>query len=561
MNAILLLLLVQGEPLSGDVLSVSADGKSVRASLGRASGIRVKDGLRIFSAPEIVTLPGTDRAAFANEREIGAATVVEVLEKELVAQVTGALEPILRGFRVVPGKPIRSGPLPPHLRETLVLDPPEAAWGREVAMTIDVEDLDGDLAWLELRADSGLVLTPRSTAPRLRWLPPAAAGEAKLTVRAVDRQGLVSERAYTVRCAGVSSAARPASYAMEAVVSAPFLRAADLALDAQGNAWILDGDLRRVVKWTPSGARAWVSDSFGREIEPTRLVVAGSDALLLDRLGRRVLRYALDPSMFLKGPSVVYGGRRHAPGSLRNPVDVAVLPAGDVWVLDAAEGTVKTFAPDGSYQTTLGSFQGARAMRAQGAAVHVLDAGARQFLTFEGGRLVRRTPLAGDQIPVDFLDPANPLHRDRWGALKLSGAVAVRRDAYGRTYAVDEGGRSVLRLEDSGRREAPERGATQVRALPDGGFALEDGATRRTFDADGWLIATARAGGPWPRAERDPAGAAWTLSERELRRGSAAIDLGRLEIVDFDADPFGRVLILERGTGRVYRLTPLARPE
>src|SRR5436305_13612785 len=90
---------LQTAPVTGEVTSVSADGKRVRGGLGRDSGLKVQDGLRIFSAPEIVSLPGTQKAAFAVEREVGTAVVVEVLERELVARVVGAAEPLPKANR------------------------------------------------------------------------------------------------------------------------------------------------------------------------------------------------------------------------------------------------------------------------------------------------------------------------------------------------------------------------------------------------------------------------------------------------------------------------------
>src|SRR5690242_3989222 len=105
MITFVLLLALQTAPVAGEVTGVTPDGKRVRIGLGRDSGLKVQDGLRIFSAPEIVSLPGTGKAAFAVEREVGSAVVVEVLEREIVAQVTGSVEAVAKGNRVVPGKP------------------------------------------------------------------------------------------------------------------------------------------------------------------------------------------------------------------------------------------------------------------------------------------------------------------------------------------------------------------------------------------------------------------------------------------------------------------------
>jgi len=559
MKTALLLLALQVESPVGEVTSVSADGKRARVSLGRAAGLKVQDALRIYSAPEIVTLPGTAKAAFAVEREVGAAVVVEVLDRESVAQVVSAAEPLTKGNRVTAGKPVKHGPLPPHIRERVALDPPEAAWAREVTLSLDVEDLDGDLAWVDCRVDRGLLLDPVSTLPRVRWLPPAEAGDVRLTVRAGDRKGLEDTRTFTLRAAGVPAAARPAAFALDAVFDAPFLRAADLASDSAGNLYVLDADLRRLVKWTPAGRRAWVSDRYGRDVDFARLVVVGNDALLVDRLGRRVVRYPMTPGLFAAGPARTYGEGRRRPGALRDPVDVAVLPGGDVWVLDAAEGTIKTYAEDGTYLTTVGNFGAPRGVRrGSGLAIHVLDARSREIITFEGGRVARRMRLEGD-VPADFIDPSEVLFPDRWGARPLSDARSVRRDEFGRTYILAEEGRSLVRLTAQGETTTRQGGASladagTIRSLPDGGFTLQDGQTRWVFDSEGWLRESGEATESRPRTGRDAAGNTYELGEDGLRCGPGPVDTGGLRLRDFDLDPFGRVLLLEAGTGRVLRL-------
>ncbi|HYE97764.1 MAG TPA: hypothetical protein VEJ18_02585, partial [Planctomycetota bacterium] len=289
------------------------------------------------------------------------------------------------------------------------------------------------------------------------------------------------------------------------------------------------------------------------------MIVSGAEGIFLDRLGRRAVRYALDPAMFTAPPARVYGGKRRGPSAVREPIDLAVLPEGDVWILDAGEGTIRTFAEDGSYQTTVGSFQEPRAMRrGRSAAVHVVDAGARQVLTFEGGRMTRRTALPAEELPVDLLEPSQLLFADRWGNRPLSGARAVRLDGFGRIYVIEADGRAILRLASDGpdaRRLASfPLEAQTVRALPDGGFALEDGRERLEFDAEGWLRRRGRPEGG-PRRDRDAVGNPFGMSDDGgLRCGEKALDVGRLRVADFDLDPFGRVLLVEGGTGRVLRL-------
>jgi hypothetical protein len=560
---LLLLMLAQAEPVTGEVASVSTDGKIIRVNLSRATGLKVRDGLRIFSSPEIVTLPGTDKAAFSKEREIASAMIVEVLEKELVAQVVSAIEPVLKGSRAVSGKAVKRGLLPPHIRESVVLEPAEAVWGGEVTLDLDVEDLDGDLAWIEGQVDGGLLLEGISTRPRLRWLPPAKPGKVMLTLRAVDRSGLEDQKVLTLNALGVVGTVKPSAFRMESLLGTPFLRVDDLGFDGEGNGYLLDGELRRIIKWSPSGRQEWVTGRYGPEMDFTRLALAGADLLLLDRNGKRVMRYVLDPAMFEKGPRAVYGGGRREPGSLRQPVDMLALPEGDVWVLDALDRTILTYAADGTYQTTVGSFHSPAMLRlGPEGSIHVLDGGSRQILTFDKVRLVRKTALPDKESPTDFMDPSRLLYANRWGALILSSARVVRGDPFGRIHIVENGGRSIVRLKSDGtlggyRNSVGVLGPTLVRAGSAGGFFLENGKSRWLFDDGGWMIDVTQAEGGM-RTECDAAGTTYTLSRR-FSCGELPVELPNFWPGDFDVDPFGRVLLLETGTERTLRLSGVRR--
>lgn len=544
-----LLLAGQDDPVVGEVTSVSAGGATVRVNLGLASGLQVNDGLRIYP-PSF--LPSED----GRERELAAATVTEVLARDLVAQVTHAPFPLLKGSKVVQGRPVKRGPLPPYVGERVTLDPPEAHWGRVVTVRLNVLDLDGDLARIECTVDGGTLLDPVGTSTRVRWIPPAAEGTMRINVVAVDRRGASTRRSLPLKSRGVAPEARPLRFTVDAEFRPRFLRAADLAADAEGNVYVLDGELRRIVKLLPSSQPGWLSEPCGSDAEYVRLLCDGADALLLDSRGRSVVRVPLGPNLFAASPAATYGGRRPSPGWLRKPVDVAVTPDGGVWVLDAGERTLKRYSRGGAYEGHAGEFRQPVAVRAEGPRLHILDTGAGEILTFEGSRLALRIPFPEGEPPIDF-DGSLSLYRTSFGAEALRDATGLRRDGLGRAYVLEEGGRSIARFDGGagrGRRlgGADLRGAKTVRAARDGGFALEDDKGRWGFDAEGWLVRTdVPSGGP--RRDRDAAGNVYAL-DGELTCNGKPVDLGDFRAADFDVDPWGRVLLLAKGTGDVLRL-------
>ncbi|MBI2930589.1 MAG: hypothetical protein HYY16_02970, partial [Planctomycetes bacterium] len=163
-------------------------------------------------------------------------------------------------------------------------------------------------------------------------------------------------------------------------------------------------------------------------------------------------------------------------------------------------------------------------------------------------------------VPAD-LEPPLLLFPDRLGSESLNHAVALRRDAFDRVYAIVEEGQAVVRFDAAGKPAYRLGGvdlssAKRVRALPEGGFLLEDGQTRWTFTADRWLMAVSDAQDP-PRTDRDAAGSVYSHGS-PLTCNGVALDLWNFDLADFDVDPFGRLFLLEEGTGRVIRLTVTA---
>ena len=111
MNALMaVLILLQTQP-TGEVTSVE-EGK-IRVDLGAESGLKTNDGLIIYSKPEVITVPGTNKPAYRRERQIATATIVEVSDKEIDKdELFESIETYIDPLRLVkhPRKQIRPEP-------------------------------------------------------------------------------------------------------------------------------------------------------------------------------------------------------------------------------------------------------------------------------------------------------------------------------------------------------------------------------------------------------------------------------------------------------------------
>jgi DNA-binding beta-propeller fold protein YncE len=126
-----------------------------------------------------------------------------------------------------------------------------------------------------------------------------------------------------------------------------------IAIDAEGDVYVSDYALDRIVKFGPDGTvlAQWGGSggALGQFNAPFGLAVDASDTLyVVDQLNNRVQRFATDGT-----PLSAWGGPGAAAGELRTPFGVAVS-GGRVYVADFGNDRVQVFGTDGSVLFSFG---------------------------------------------------------------------------------------------------------------------------------------------------------------------------------------------------------------
>jgi DNA-binding beta-propeller fold protein YncE len=128
---------------------------------------------------------------------------------------------------------------------------------------------------------------------------------------------------------------------------------AGIALDSDGNLYVTDYALDRIVKFAPDGTLLgqWGStgNAPGQFSSPFGVAIDASNTLfVVDQLNNRVQRFATDGT-----PMGVWGTAGAGAGDLRTPFGVAISN-GHVYVADFGNDRVDIFTLDGSFVSMLG---------------------------------------------------------------------------------------------------------------------------------------------------------------------------------------------------------------
>lgn len=499
----------------GRVLSV--DDRKVSVSLGRKDGVEKGHELEVFSRPEYVRAPGSDKGLYVAEKQIARLVAVEVQEDRCFCTLSEGSD-VEVGLRVVltGGRTGTRKFTPPNIEETVDLQPSnEAACGEKIQIRLRVSDLDNDLSHLEWTASGGRMARAVTLDSENTWVAPSRGGEYEVKVVAVDRRGLRSPRTIEVRSSGRESTDDVLALAVEATLgggSRHFGRVSDLHFEPGGDVWILDDNIRRVIRLRADFVPVWVSGEHGRDMHLTRLASASDRLFLVDGVTRRVRRYEPGPEMFSGEAEVQFGGR----DVLWKPACIRADATGRLWVADPGTSSVKVFDGQGTLLATLGERRDSTALFKEPVAVDfapdgtawVLDRARKVLLQFQNFVYAGEREISIREDLVDFrVQPltgallvlsSTHLYRvgrrtERLGSespLKDPRLLSV--DTAGRCYVVTQDGRFIVRLTREGRSagywgDDDLEGAHGAAVSADGEAALWSDDTVWWLDADGWI--------------------------------------------------------------------------
>jgi len=128
---------------------------------------------------------------------------------------------------------------------------------------------------------------------------------------------------------------------------------AGVALDGDGNIYVTDYALDRVVKLAPDGSvlAQWggSGNAVGQFSAPFGVAVDGAAIYIVDQLNGRIQKFSTDGS-----PLATWGAAGAGSGELRTPFGVAVA-GGRVYVADFGNDRVQVFGTDGGVVGAIGS--------------------------------------------------------------------------------------------------------------------------------------------------------------------------------------------------------------
>ncbi len=300
------------------------------------------------------------------------------------------------------------------------------AWPGSVALRAEAFDPNGGPLVFRWTASSGRLAQALSSSPTNTWQAPHGGEAVEVTVVARDASGLESEpRVLTLQPTGAPEDFAPRFFPYARYLGdhgAVFDELADLSFDAEGRAWVLDDEARTLTQ-VDAAWRVLARHGYDSDHDFVRLRVRTVDgkpyAWLLDRTSSCVLRFPLEAAdPFAVTPRRYGRAGDGTNGALRAPADLAVGPAGEVYVLDRATGAVHLFGADGKFQLSVGARSSdagvlqlaapvALALDPHGRLALLDDGPRRKVVFYEGHRPSFEVAVAGSaETPVDLdFDP------------------------------------------------------------------------------------------------------------------------------------------------------------
>jgi DNA-binding beta-propeller fold protein YncE len=268
--------------------------------------------------------------------------------------------------------------------------------------------------------------------------------------------------------------------------SGQFKGPAAVAIDASGDAWVVDHGNNRVEEWNAAGT--WMH-TYGKK-GTGKLQFEGPEGIAINKSTGDV--YVADKGnnrveeLNAKGEwTATFGEKGGEPGQLSSPVGVAVAPNGNVWVADYGNDRVDEFTETGGYLgsfgkegTENGQLKGPTAIAFSGEDAYVVDSGNNRVQEFSmSGQYIEKfgtkgtgngqfetpyeiatEPVSGDLYVADVgnnrIQEFNPAGKfvvaygkKGEGTGEFSGPDGLAINSSGYAYVADTGNNRVQELE------------------------------------------------------------------------------------------------------------------
>lgn len=575
-----------------DAVLLEAEGDVVKLNKGREHGVLPGQVYDLYREARLYVLPLTkgEVPLVQSQARIGRVLVFDAEPTTARARVVAREEKagaIAVGVRALQNPTVAA---PNRRPEFLAMTaPPPVAWRGRVELRLPISNEGDDDVVYTWRVTGGVLDHDRTLLPVNGWTAPPRAGSYQVTVEVRDGAGNVARQQLVLQSTGMEGA-RPYGTPKpgRSLGASRYQQVRDVAfdrlkVDRASRRFVLDqapgwGGTAGVVVESPELDRGW-RIRLETELDLGALAVAnptpeGPGALyVLDRKSRTVLRYGFgrEWAQVMKQEPVVIGDPDGGVGNGRfvRPVDLAVSAAGECYVLDAEQGAVQAFNPQGAFLVSFGR-PGSRALELQDPkalaigpdGVYVLDDGRKTVVIYRGWRPVAEVAVGGPEeelvgLAVDsftgtifVLDrlagaikrfdgrdgkALGPLPIPAGSAAALSKPTRLRMDATRVLWVVDKDGQAVARFDGDGhflgrseRYDIPAN--ARIAGLPGGGVAVLDRGSGQVtcLDQEGWILARFGKKGSKPGELDEPVDVAVTSSSEVV-----VLDAGRSQVVRY----------------------------
>jgi sugar lactone lactonase YvrE len=260
-------------------------------------------------------------------------------------------------------------------------------------------------------------------------------------VRIVSQDGVVSTLAGTGEAGSADGPGKAAS----------FFHPSGIAIDDSGIAYVADSGNNAIRAISPSGAVTTIAG-------PGRRRAAG-------------------------------GGRKYARASFSDPNGLAVDPSGNIYVADAGNGVIRKLAPSGTATILAGRLGQAGSADGKGAAATffspfgvALDQAGNAYVADGGNHTIRKIGRLGETTTLAGAAEASGSANGAGSAARFLGPAGVALDAEGNAYVADAGNHLIRKISPGG------EASTLAGSEGESGSADGQGANARFSSPDGVAV-------------------------------------------------------------------------